>query len=51
MRILAGHEDQPAGSAATEITIPSHFAGPLPPAHDELDEAIYLHAYRRLQVI
>jgi hypothetical protein len=50
MRILVGHEDQPAGSAM-KITVPSHFAGPIPHAHDELDEAIYLRAHRRLQVM
>jgi quercetin dioxygenase-like cupin family protein len=42
MHILAGHAGQPAGFAAMEITIPAHFAGPVPHAHDEFDEAIYV---------
>jgi len=42
MHILAGHEGQPAGFAAMEITIPAHFAGPIPHAHDDFDEAIYV---------
>src|SRR5215471_20978052 len=42
MSILAGHEGQPAGFAAMEITIPAHFAGPIPHAHDEFDEALYV---------
>src|SRR5258708_29772454 len=46
MHILAGHEGQPAGFAAMEITVPPHFAGPLPHAHDEFDEAIYVLAGR-----
>jgi quercetin dioxygenase-like cupin family protein len=25
-----------------QITVPAHFAGPIPHAHDELDEAIYV---------
>ena len=25
-----------------EVTIPAHFAGPVPHAHDEFDEAIYV---------
>ena len=37
--ILAGHDGQPAGFAAMEITIPAGFPGPVPPAHDEFDEA------------
>jgi mannose-6-phosphate isomerase-like protein (cupin superfamily) len=50
MHILAWQEGQPAGFAAMEITVPRHFAGPLPHAHDEFDEAIYVLA-GRLQVI
>src|SRR5215470_4485683 len=50
MHILAGHDGQPAGFAAMEITIPPYFAGPIPHAHDEFDEAIYVLT-RRLQVI
>lgn len=42
MHVLAGHEDRPAGFAALQITIPAHFAGPIPHAHDEFDEAIYV---------
>jgi quercetin dioxygenase-like cupin family protein len=49
MHILAGQDGQPAGFAAMEITIPPHFAGPLPHVHDEFDEAIYVLA-GRLQV-
>ncbi len=50
MHILAGHDGQPAGFAAMEITVPPHFAGPIPHAHDEFDEAIYVLT-GRLQVI
>ena len=42
MHILAGHSGQPPGFAAMEITIPARFAGPVPHAHDEFDEAIYV---------
>ena len=42
MRILAGHNGQPAGFAAMEITIPARFAGPIPHAHDDFDEAIHV---------
>jgi hypothetical protein len=42
VHILAGHGGQPPGSAAMEITVPGHFAGPVPHAHDEFDEAIYV---------
>jgi quercetin dioxygenase-like cupin family protein len=42
MHILAGHDDQPAGLAAMEITIPARFRGPVPHAHDEFDEAVYV---------
>src|SRR5215469_12183036 len=44
MHILAGHDGSPAGFAAMEITIPPRFAGPIPHAHDEFDEAIYILA-------
>lgn len=50
MHILAGHHGQPAGFAAMELTVPAHFAGPIPHAHDEFDEAIYVLA-GRLQVV
>jgi hypothetical protein len=42
MHILAGQDDQPPGFAAMEITMPARFAGPIPHAHDEFDEAIYV---------
>lgn len=42
MHILAGHGGQPPGFAAMEIIVPPHFAGPIPHAHDEFDEAIYV---------
>jgi mannose-6-phosphate isomerase-like protein (cupin superfamily) len=42
MYILAGHDGQPSGFAAMEITIPANFAGPIPHAHDAFDEAIYV---------
>jgi quercetin dioxygenase-like cupin family protein len=48
MHILAGHGRQPPGFAAMEITIPAHFAGPVPHAHDEFDEAIYVLGGRLL---
>ena len=48
MHILAGHGGQPPGFAAMELTIPGHFAGPIPHAHDEFDEAIYVLSGRLL---
>ena len=48
VHILAGHGGQPPGFAAMEITIPAHFAGPIPHAHDEFDEAIYVLSGRLL---
>ena len=42
MHILAGQDGQPPGFAAMEITVPPHFAGPIPHAHDAFDEAIYV---------
>lgn len=42
MHVLAGQDGQPEGFAAMEILIPAHFAGPIPHAHDEFDEAIYI---------
>lgn len=50
MHILAGHDGQPRGFAAMEITMPGHFAGPIPHAHDEFDEAIYVLSGRLLVV-
>ena len=40
MHILAGQDARPPGFAAMELTIPGHFAGPIPHAHDEFDKAI-----------
>src|SRR5215469_11396197 len=40
VHVLAGYEDRPAGFAAMQLTIPAHFAGPIPHAHDAFDEAI-----------
>jgi quercetin dioxygenase-like cupin family protein len=48
MHILAGHEGQPPGFAAMEITVPARFAGPIPHAHDQFDEAIYVLSGRLL---
>jgi mannose-6-phosphate isomerase-like protein (cupin superfamily) len=42
MHILAGQDGQPPGFAAMELTVPARFAGPIPHAHDEFDEAIYV---------
>jgi len=42
MHVLAGQDGQPEGFAAMELLIPAHFAGPIPHAHDEFDEAIYV---------
>jgi len=42
MHVLAGQDGLPAGFAAMELTVPPHFAGPIPHAHDEFDEAIYV---------
>lgn len=50
LHVLAGSDEQPAGFAVAELTVPPHFAGPIPQAHDELDEAIYLLG-GRLQVL
>ena len=46
--ILAGHDGRPSGFAATELTIPGRFAGPIPHAHDEFDGAIYVLSGRLL---
>ena len=48
VHILAGQDGQPPGFAAMELTIPGHFAGPIPHAHDEFDEAIYVLSGRLL---
>ncbi len=50
MHILAGHGGQPPGFAAMEITVPGHFAGPIPHAHEDFDEAIYVLRGRLLVV-
>jgi mannose-6-phosphate isomerase-like protein (cupin superfamily) len=42
MPVLAGYEDRPAGFAAMQLTVPAHFAGPVPHAHDAFDEAVYV---------
>jgi quercetin dioxygenase-like cupin family protein len=42
VHVLAGHEGEPAGFAAMEIIIPAGFSGPVPHAHDDFDEAIYV---------
>jgi mannose-6-phosphate isomerase-like protein (cupin superfamily) len=42
MHILAGQNGLPPGFAAMEISMPARFAGPIPHAHDEFDEAIYV---------
>jgi mannose-6-phosphate isomerase-like protein (cupin superfamily) len=42
LHVLAGDNGDPTGFAAMEITIPAHFAGPVPHVHDEFDEAIYI---------
>jgi mannose-6-phosphate isomerase-like protein (cupin superfamily) len=42
VHILAGQDGLPPGFAAMELTIPGHFTGPIPHAHDEFDEAIYV---------
>ena len=49
VHILAGRDDRPPGFAAMEMTIPARFGGPIPHAHDEFDEAIYV-LRGRLQV-
>jgi mannose-6-phosphate isomerase-like protein (cupin superfamily) len=48
VHILAGQDGLPPGFAAMELTIPGHFAGPIPHAHDEFDEAIYVLSGRLL---
>ena len=50
VHILAGHGGRPSGFAAMEITVPGPFAGPIPHAHDEFDEAIYVLSGRLLVV-
>jgi quercetin dioxygenase-like cupin family protein len=42
VHVLAGEAGQPAGFAAMEIIIPAHFPGPIPHAHDQFDEGIYV---------
>ena len=42
VHVLAGYEDRPAGFAAMQMTIPAHFAGPIPHAHNAFDETIYV---------
>jgi len=50
MHILAGSQDIPAGFASVETAIPAGFRGPVPHAHDEFDEAIYV-LHGRLVVV
>jgi mannose-6-phosphate isomerase-like protein (cupin superfamily) len=50
VHILAGAAGQPSGFAAMEIAVPGHFAGPIPHAHDDFDEAIYVLSGRLLVV-
>src|SRR5260370_37074008 len=50
MHILAGHDGRPSGFAAMEITVPGRFVGPIPHAHDEFDEAIYVLSGRLLVI-
>jgi mannose-6-phosphate isomerase-like protein (cupin superfamily) len=50
VHILAGQDGRPPGFAAMEMTIPAQFAGPIPHAHDEFDEAIYVLGGRLLVV-
>ena len=40
--VLAGADGQPSGFAAMEIVVPARFAGPIPHAHDQFDEAIFV---------
>jgi mannose-6-phosphate isomerase-like protein (cupin superfamily) len=48
LHVLAGQDGTPAGFAAAELAIPPHFAGPIPHAHDQFDEAIYVVTGRLL---
>ena len=48
MHILAGQAAQPPGFAAMELSVPARFGGPIPHAHDEFDEAIYVLTGRLL---
>jgi quercetin dioxygenase-like cupin family protein len=46
--ILAGQHAQPPGFAAMEMSVPARFRGPIPHAHDEFDEALYVLTGRLL---
>jgi hypothetical protein len=46
--ILAGQDGLPPGFAAMELTVPPHFACPIPHTHDEFDEAICVLSGRLL---
>jgi quercetin dioxygenase-like cupin family protein len=48
VHIPADHGGQSPRSAVIGLTIPAHFAGPIPHAHDEFDEAIYVLSGRLL---
>jgi quercetin dioxygenase-like cupin family protein len=45
------YDGQPPGFAAMELTIPGRFGGPIPHAHDEFDEAIYVLRGGQLLVV
>ena len=46
--ILAGQDARPPGFAAMEMSVPARFRGPIPHAHDEFDEALYVLTGRLL---
>jgi quercetin dioxygenase-like cupin family protein len=48
MYVLSGDQGQPAGFAAAQMTVPAGFAGPIPHAHDEFDEALFVQDGRLL---
>lgn len=51
LHVLAGAGDHPSGFAAAELTVAPHFRGPVPHAHDEFDEALYVLGGRLLVLI
>jgi mannose-6-phosphate isomerase-like protein (cupin superfamily) len=42
LHVLAGEYGQPQGFATMEVVIPANFAGPVPHAHDQFDEGIFV---------
>lgn len=42
MSLLAGPDGMPAGFAVARMAMPPHFVGPIPHAHDEFDEGVYV---------